>query len=216
MQIQFINQLTMHRMNDMKVQLCSFLLRPLNPWRWRTTLAQWHSITSHKTSILHINLLYVTWMLDLISINTKIKSCWHTMSCDSHVTSCMRMNGRKKFTSPIIRVMGTVNLVFLPRNITLFQVFSFDFFLIIFSQWMTWMFFVVWVCVYTLHIMWNQHPPKKEKTDTTSVNSGCMCSTGSSLTNQEPMHVTISITITRINCWTTTTDLAYVICTTQW
>ena len=79
------------------------------------------------------------------------------------------------------------------------------------------------VCIYIAYTVksFNNHTKHfladhVEQTDTTSVNSGCMCSTGSSLTNQEPMHVTISITITRINCWTTTTHLAYVICTTQW
>ena len=161
MQIQFKNQLTMHRMNNIKVQLCSFLLGPLNSWRW-TTITQWHSITSHKTSILHINLLYVTWMLDLISINTAIKSYWQTMSCDSHVTTCMRTNRRKKIYKSHYSSYGSCKLSFLPTYITLFQVFSFDFFLIIFSQWMTWMFFVVRVCVYTLHILWNHSTPTQK------------------------------------------------------
>jgi hypothetical protein len=159
---EFINQLTMHRMNNMKVQLCSFLLGPLNPLRWRTTLTQWHRILSQKTSVLHIYLLNVTWMLALISINTAIKSCWQTMSCDSHVTIRKRMNRRKKNCKSHYSSYGYCKLTLLPTNITVFQVFSFDFFLIISLQWMTWMFFVVWVCVYTLHILWNHSTPTQK------------------------------------------------------
>ena len=118
--IKFIHQLTMHRMNNMKVQLCSFLLGPLNPWRWRTILTQWHSISSQKTSVLHINLLHVTWLLDLISINTAIESCWQTMSCDSHVTTCMRMNQRKKICKSQYSGYGYCKLILLPTYIYLF------------------------------------------------------------------------------------------------
>ena len=159
---EFINQLTVHRMNNMKVQLCSFLIGPLNPWRWRTTLTQWHRISSQKTSVLHINLLYVTWMLDIISTNAAIKICWQTMACDSHVTTHVRMNQRKKVCKSLYSSYGYCKLTLLPTYTALFQIFSFDFFLIIFSQWTIWMFFVVWVCVYTLHTLWNHLTPTKK------------------------------------------------------
>jgi len=149
----------------------------------------------------------------LLENNVLWLTCHYT-----HENESKKKNCKSHYSS-----YGHCKLTLLPTYITLFQVFSFNFFLIIFSQWMTWTFFVVSVCaIPCIYCEIIRHPPKKfladkvEQTDTTSVNSRCMCSTGSSLTNQEPMHVTISITIPQINCWTTTTDLAYIICTTQW